>query len=83
VYYSGAGNNIDVTPRMDEENVVYTQCNITWPLNKDIIKFAVKSIELENIILLEVNQTQKDKHAYKWISVIKYSITMCPPIQGS
>ena len=30
--------------------------------NKDIIKFAGKWIELENIILSEVTQTQKDIH---------------------
>jgi hypothetical protein len=30
--------------------------------NKDIIHFAVKGIELENIILSEVTQTQKDMH---------------------
>ena len=30
--------------------------------NKDIVKFAGKWMELENIILSEVNQTQKDIH---------------------
>ena len=31
--------------------------------NKDIIKFEGKWMELENIILREVSQTQKDIHA--------------------
>ncbi|KAL6093723.1 hypothetical protein STEG23_037936 [Scotinomys teguina] len=30
--------------------------------NNDIMKFADKWMELENIILTEVTQTQKDKH---------------------
>ena len=30
--------------------------------NKDILSFAGKWMELENIILSEVTQTQKDKH---------------------
>ena len=41
--------------------------------NKDIMKFAGKWIELENI-LSEVTQTQKD--TYKWILVIKCRITI-------
>jgi hypothetical protein len=37
--------------------------------NKDIISFAGKWIELENIILSEVSQTQKDMHGvYSLIS---------------
>ena len=37
--------------------------------NKDIINFAGKWIELENIILSEVAQTQKDIHGmYSMIS---------------
>ena len=31
--------------------------------NKDIMKFSGKWMELENIILSEVPQTQKDTHA--------------------
>jgi hypothetical protein len=30
--------------------------------NKDVMKFAGKWIEIENIILSEVRQTQKDTH---------------------
>ncbi|OPX54070.1 hypothetical protein BTE48_16155 [Oceanospirillum multiglobuliferum] len=31
--------------------------------NNDLMKFAGKWMELENIILTEVTQTQKDKHS--------------------
>ena len=38
--------------------------------NKDILNFAGKWMELENIILSEVAQTQKDNyHMYSLISV--------------
>jgi hypothetical protein len=30
--------------------------------NKDIMNFAIKQMELENIILSKVTQTQKDMH---------------------
>ena len=33
-----------------------------WLLTNKIIKLSVKFIELENIILSEVTQTQKDKY---------------------
>jgi hypothetical protein len=37
--------------------------------NEDILSFAGKEIELENIILSEVTQTQKDMHGmYSLIS---------------
>ena len=37
--------------------------------NNDILKFAGKQMKLENIILSEVTQTQKDKyHMYSLIS---------------
>jgi hypothetical protein len=32
--------------------------------NKDILSFGDKWMELENIMLSEVTQTQKDKHIY-------------------
>ena len=36
----------------------------------DILKFAVKWMDLENIILIEVIETQKDKyHMYSLISI--------------
>jgi hypothetical protein len=44
--------------------------------NKDSLSFAGKWVELENIILSEVTQTQKDMHAWfvltnKWILATK------------
>ena len=37
--------------------------------NNDILKFASKWMDLENIILSEVTQTEKDKyHMYSFIS---------------
>jgi hypothetical protein len=37
--------------------------------NEDILSFAVKWMEVENIILSEINQTQKDMHGiYSLIS---------------
>ena len=51
--------------------------------NKDIMNFADKWMELENIILSEVSQAPKDMHGmYSLISgifVIKYRITMLYP----
>jgi hypothetical protein len=45
-----------------------------------IMKFAGKWMELENIILSEVIQTQKDMHGYvltyKWTSAIRYRIAV-------
>ena len=41
--------------------------------NNDILKFAGKWMDLENIILNEVTQTQKDKyHMYSLISGFKH-----------
>ena len=57
--------------RMDKENVV--QCAYNGVLysrkkNNDILKFASKWMGLENIILSEVAQTQKDNyHMYSLI----------------
>ncbi|KAL6060211.1 hypothetical protein STEG23_004100, partial [Scotinomys teguina] len=56
------GNNPDV-PQLKNglrKCGTYTQWSIT-PQRKAIIKFAGKWKELENIILSEVTQTQKDK----------------------
>ena len=41
---------------------IYTIEHYTAEKNKDILNFAGKWIELENIILSEVTQTQKDKY---------------------
>ena len=44
---------------------IYTMEYYTTEKNNDILKFAGKLMELENIILSEVTQTQKDKyHVY-------------------
>jgi hypothetical protein len=50
--------------RMDTENVVHLHNGIYYSAikNKDILSFAGKWMELENIILSEVTQTQKDMH---------------------
>ena len=48
---------------------IYTMENYTAEKNIDILNFADKWIDLENIILSEVNQTQKDNyHMYSLIS---------------
>jgi hypothetical protein len=54
--------------RIDTEIVdhLYTKKLFSFK-NKDIRNFAVKRMELENIILGEVTQTQKDMHGmYSW-----------------
>ncbi|KAL6083721.1 hypothetical protein STEG23_014620 [Scotinomys teguina] len=43
-------------------NSIYTMEYYSAEKNNDIMKFAGKWMELENIILSEVTQTQKDKH---------------------
>ena len=49
--------------RMDTENVVIqTMKYYSTIKNKDIMNFAGKWMELENIILSEVTKTQKDMH---------------------
>ena len=56
--------------RIDTEIVdhLYTKKLFSFK-NKDIRNFAVKRMELENIILGEVTQTQKDMHGmYSLIS---------------
>ena len=40
---------------------IYTMEYYTVEKNNDILKFADKLMELENIILSEITQTQKDK----------------------
>ena len=48
---------------MDKEEVVYLHRGVLHSeKNNDILKFAGKWIALENIILSEVTQTQKDKY---------------------
>ncbi|KAL6088900.1 hypothetical protein STEG23_029188 [Scotinomys teguina] len=49
---------------MDKENVVHLHNGVLHSSKKDndIMKFAGKWMELENVILTEVTQNQKDKH---------------------
>ena len=48
---------------------IYTMEYYTAEKNNDILKFAGKCIELENIILSKVTQTQKNNyHMYSLIS---------------
>ena len=50
--------------RIVTENVVtYTMEYYSVIKNEDILSFAGKWMELENIILTEVTQTQKDMHS--------------------
>ena len=55
---------------MDKEDVVHLHNGILHSRkNNDILKFAGKWMELENIILSEVTQTQKDNyHMFSLIS---------------
>ena len=55
--------------RMDKENVVRLHNEILHSRKKiDILNFGGKWMELENIILSEVTQTQKDNyHIYSLI----------------
>ena len=51
--------------RMDRENVVHLHNGVLLNRTKNngILKFAGKWMELEETILSEVTQSQKDKHA--------------------
>ena len=50
--------------RMDKENVAHLHIRVILrgKKNNDILNFASKWIELENIILSKVTHTQKDEH---------------------
>ena len=52
---------------MDTENVViYTMVYYSAFKNNEFMKFLGKSIELENIILSEITQLQKNTHGMHW-----------------
>ena len=55
---------------MEKENVVHLYSGVLHSRkNNDILKFAGNWMDLENFILSEVTQTQKDKyHMYSLIS---------------
>ena len=57
--------------KMDKENAVHLHNGVLHRRKKkDILKFAGKWMELENIILSEVTQTQKDNYyTYSLVSV--------------
>ena len=56
--------------RMDKDNVVHLQNGVLQSRkNNDILKLVSKWMDLENIILSEVTQIQKDNyHMYSFIS---------------
>ena len=48
--------------RIDKEYVVHLHNGAIYNWNNDILKFAEKKIDLENILLNEVAQNPKDKY---------------------
>ena len=48
--------------KMDTENVVHLHNGYSAIKNNDFVKFLGKWMELENIILSEVTQSQKSTH---------------------
>ena len=55
--------------RMDKEDVVHLHNGVLHSRKNDIWNFTGQWMELENIILSEVTQTQKDNyHIYSLIS---------------
>ena len=55
--------------KMDKENVVHLHNGVLHAEKNDILKFMSKWLDLENIILSEVTQTQNDKcNMYSLIS---------------
>ena len=48
--------------RTDIENVVYLHNGVLLVKNNDFMELVDKWMELDNIILSEVSQTQKDMH---------------------
>ena len=56
---------------MDKENVVHLHNGLnSRKKNSDILNFAGKWMELENIILSEVTQTHKDNYYMYYILII-------------
>ena len=54
---------MSLNQRMDKEDVVHLHNVVLYSRkNNDILKFAGKLMNLENIILSEVTQTQKNKY---------------------
>ena len=61
---------LSLNVRMDTENVVYIHNGVYTEIkNNEVMKFSGKMMELENIILSELTQTQKNTHGmYSLIS---------------
>lgn len=55
-------------------NVAYTYSGMLFSLKKDILTHAAR-INLEDIMLSEINQSQKDK--YRMIPLIQSTIVFC------
>jgi hypothetical protein len=59
--------------RIDTENVVHLHNGILITYHsKDILTFSGKWVEVENIILMEVTQMQKDMHGMYcegWVAI--------------
>ena len=47
---------------MNEENMVYTCSGILFSLKKEILSYFTPWLDLEDIMLCEINQSQKDKY---------------------
>jgi hypothetical protein len=55
---------------MEKENIVHLQNGIVL----SIMQFSGKWIELENVILFEVTQCQKDTHGMYSLNFWKYTV---------
>jgi hypothetical protein len=53
---------MSLNKRMDTENVVQNEVLLSYFLKNDFVILACKCVDLENIILTEVTQTQKMSH---------------------
>ena len=54
---------VSVDRRMDEQNVVYTYDGILFSLKrKEILQYATRWMNLEDIMLSEIRQSQIDKY---------------------
>ena len=71
---------------MDKQNVVYIQTEYYLALNrKGILQYVTKWMKLEDIILQEINQSQKNKYydsTYIRYLVINTESRMVLPVTG-
>ena len=62
--------------------MVHLHDGVLYSRKKDILKFAGKCTDLENIILSDVTQTHKDKyHMYSFISGFRHKAKILNSIQ--